>query len=70
MTRRPLLCKVWQASAVAAHIVSSLFDYSLCAPDRLREPLGVFGGPSTDVCAQPRKLEERLPTSTSPKSMA
>jgi hypothetical protein len=61
MPRRPLFCKVGQASAVSAHIVSDLFDDSLCAPDRVSEPPGVLGGPSIDVSAQPRELEKRLP---------
>lgn len=70
MPGRPLFCKVWQASAVSAHVVSKLFDDSLGAPDRVNEPPGVLGGPSIDISAQPRELEERLPCSTSPQSIA
>ena len=60
--RRPLFREIWEASAVSAHIVSNLFDCSFYAPDGLSEPPGVLGGPSIDVCAQPRELEKRLPS--------
>jgi hypothetical protein len=61
MPLRPLFCKVWEASAVSAHIVSNLFDDLPCAPNRVSAAPRMLGRPSIDVSAQPRELKERLP---------
>jgi len=45
----------------SAHIVSKLSDDLFRAPNRLSAAAWILDSPSTDVSAQPRELEKRLP---------
>jgi hypothetical protein len=45
----------------SAHIVSKLSDDLFRAPNRLSAAAWILDSPSTDVSAQPRELERRLP---------